>query len=479
VFSGSVPTQSLALAYNADGDRTGVTSTVGGVMTATATSYVYDQADHLISATIGLTTSSYAYNGDGLRLRKTVNGVTNTYTWDESGQLPALLQENGTRYIYGPDGQPIEQVTGAGTALYYYQDQLGSTRELADCSGRIAATYRYDAYGNPLAKTGSASTPFGYAGEYTDAETGLQYLRARYYDPATSQFLTRDPLVAETGQPYAYAAADPLNSTDPSGLCPDFDPLCWVGTALHTGYEFTTATGGSFAGTIRTGAVGTYYSLAEAARLLPVTGPFLDGGVRPYLLHVSGDLSDAAVTANHLDIAWGLVSQSVAAPFKAALACPNATTIGTAAGDTLGNLALLLGPSKAAGFVRGVLVATSTERVLTNLATRAAGNVPRGTLSATVWGTLVHSEFHRLIEALNRADIRTEVRYLNGVEQTGRRVSGEVRLDVAVYDRNGNITAVYDLKTGVAGLTPARITQILSHLPAGSGGSAVIEIRPS
>lgn len=45
------------------------------------------------------------------------------------------------------------------------------------------------------------------------------YLRNRYYDPATGQFLTRDPLEAQTGQPYSYTGDDPLNATDPSGLC--------------------------------------------------------------------------------------------------------------------------------------------------------------------------------------------------------------------------------------------------------------------
>jgi len=52
-----------------------------------------------------------------------------------------------------------------------------------------------------------------------DAETGFVYLRARYYDPATGQFLSRDPLVALTRAPYAYAAGNPLNQTDPTGLC--------------------------------------------------------------------------------------------------------------------------------------------------------------------------------------------------------------------------------------------------------------------
>jgi RHS repeat-associated protein len=50
------------------------------------------------------------------------------------------------------------------------------------------------------------------------AETGLIYMRARYYDPQTRQFLTRDPLVALTRQPYLYANGNPVNFTDPSGL---------------------------------------------------------------------------------------------------------------------------------------------------------------------------------------------------------------------------------------------------------------------
>jgi RHS repeat-associated protein len=41
----------------------------------------------------------------------------------------------------------------------------------------------------------------------------------RYYDPATGQFISSDPLVGITGQPYAYAGDDPVNSSDPTGLC--------------------------------------------------------------------------------------------------------------------------------------------------------------------------------------------------------------------------------------------------------------------
>jgi RHS repeat-associated protein len=62
------------------------------------------------------------------------------------------------------------------------------------------------------------SNQFKYAGEYQDAESGLYYLRARYYDPATQQLLTVDPLVGWTEQAYAYGAGSPLNVTDPAGL---------------------------------------------------------------------------------------------------------------------------------------------------------------------------------------------------------------------------------------------------------------------
>jgi RHS repeat-associated protein len=54
--------------------------------------------------------------------------------------------------------------------------------------------------------------------QYTDAESGLVYLRARYYDPTTGQFISRDPIESVTRVPYSYAGNNPLNNVDPSGL---------------------------------------------------------------------------------------------------------------------------------------------------------------------------------------------------------------------------------------------------------------------
>jgi len=112
---------------------------------------------------------------------------------------------------------PLEQINGS-TPLYYLHDQLSSTRALTNESGTVVDTYTYDAYGNLVGSTGSDTNPLGFAGAYSDAETGFLYLTNRYYDPSTGQFLTVDPLVNETGQSYAYTGDDPVNAVDPLGL---------------------------------------------------------------------------------------------------------------------------------------------------------------------------------------------------------------------------------------------------------------------
>jgi RHS repeat-associated protein len=89
---------------------------------------------------------------------------------------------------------------------------------LSNATGATIATATYAPYGTIEATTGTAVTPLGYAGQYVDAETGFQYLRARYYDPNTAQFLNRDPIESTTREPYRYSGSDPLNRTDPLGL---------------------------------------------------------------------------------------------------------------------------------------------------------------------------------------------------------------------------------------------------------------------
>jgi len=198
-------------AYDPEGDRTAATPPTGA-----AASYTYDQAGRLTSFSQGTTTSAYTYNGDGLRMAKKVGTTTTAFAWDLAEGLPLTIQAGATSYLTGPGGLPLEQVNGT-SVLYYSQDQLGSTRLLTNAVGNVAGRYTYDPYGSVASHIGGATTPFGYAGQYTDPETGLIYLRARYYDPATGQFLTRDPAVATTHEPYVYAGDSPTNATDPTG----------------------------------------------------------------------------------------------------------------------------------------------------------------------------------------------------------------------------------------------------------------------
>lgn len=111
----------------------------------------------------------------------TTPAATIAFTWDRSGRLPLLLGEvtNGstTSYIYGPGDLPLARIDSKGQVHYYHANQPGSTRALTDTQGTVVATATYDPYRNPTASTGSVAQPFGFAGQYTDAESELQYLR--------------------------------------------------------------------------------------------------------------------------------------------------------------------------------------------------------------------------------------------------------------------------------------------------------------
>ena len=162
----------------------------------------------------------YHYNGDGTRTQKIGADTTTNYTYTPTG-LPTLLKETAgnqtTYYIYGPTGAPLAQINPDGTTTYHHHDQLGSTRALTSSTGTTTGTTTYDPYGKPTHTTGTTSR-LGWTGQYQDPETGHTYLRARYYDPTTGTFLTRDPIETITREPYGYVGGNPLNATDPSGL---------------------------------------------------------------------------------------------------------------------------------------------------------------------------------------------------------------------------------------------------------------------
>jgi RHS repeat-associated protein len=120
--------------------------------------------------------------------------------------------------MYGLRETTIEQINNStGTVSYLHHDQAGSTRLITGSTGTVAGKCTYGPYGTPTCE-GATTTPLGYDAQYTSTDTGLIYMRARVYDPATAQFLSVDPLEKLTGAPYNYAEDNPINEEDRSGL---------------------------------------------------------------------------------------------------------------------------------------------------------------------------------------------------------------------------------------------------------------------
>jgi RHS repeat-associated protein len=188
-----------------------------------AQTLTFDQANRLTKYTAA-SNISYGYDGDSLRMCKLAGssnqpcqaGGNIQFLWDVAGSLPLLLKDGTTSYIYGPRGLPLEQVSGS-TSLWYHHDQIGSTRLVTSSTGVSQATYTYDPFGGLASSTGSIINPFRFTGQYQDTESGLYYLRARFYDPIVGQFLSVDPIIGSTRSPYAYVNDAPINRTDPTG----------------------------------------------------------------------------------------------------------------------------------------------------------------------------------------------------------------------------------------------------------------------
>jgi RHS repeat-associated protein len=186
--------------------------------------YRYDQANHLISTTLGSTTSLLNYNGDGVRLKQTLNGVVTTYTQDLAASLPVVLQAKtgitSTHYLYALETRPFAQITSNG-AEYLLPDGLGSVRQIASVSGHIIVTQDYAPYGDVLNSSGSGQSAYGFTGEEQD-QSGLIFLRARYMQPKLGIFLSRDPWRGNVLRPgsmnrWSYGLGNPVNYIDPSG----------------------------------------------------------------------------------------------------------------------------------------------------------------------------------------------------------------------------------------------------------------------
>ena len=199
-------------------------STIAKTENGLTSTYVWNDDKRLVSATVNGKAIGYKYNDQGIRVSSTVDGVETRYLLDE-GITANVWEEYSPNvtvqasYVYGYD--LISQVRSGGSS-FYLVDGLGSTRLLTDGQGQVVNAYGYEAFGETVSQSGTATNSYQYAGEQLDGETGDYYLRQRFYDPSTGRFTRRDEYLGEIQNPntlhkYMYTNANPITGTDPSG----------------------------------------------------------------------------------------------------------------------------------------------------------------------------------------------------------------------------------------------------------------------
>jgi RHS repeat-associated protein len=251
--------------YDLNGNRTmtGYATGSANEMTNDGTfTYTYDSEGNLTQKSKGTNLETWYYGYDSLNrltsVRKTSDGTTNqvtaTYTYDvygdriEQDEWVKPGSGNGvttvTRFAYDGtnvwadlnssnaltmrrlylDGvdQPFARIDSNNVAAWYLTDHLGSVRDVMDKAGATDLDHIvYDAYGNITSESSTTSGDrYKYTGREWDGNTGLQYNRARYYDPKTGRWFAQDPLgfAASDSNLYRYVHNAPMTNIDPSGL---------------------------------------------------------------------------------------------------------------------------------------------------------------------------------------------------------------------------------------------------------------------
>jgi RHS repeat-associated protein len=227
-------------AYDKEGNQISKTKTATGEVWT----FGYDNLNHMISAIdknssgTTLTYATYVYDVFGNRIEKDVwqsgGSTTTRFAWDNpvdpsglggGGNIWADLNSSNalvTRYVLGDAmDQLIARISSGGMAAWYLTDRLGSMRNITDNSGSLIDTITYDGFGNINTESQSSNGGrFKWTSREADTETGLQFNRARYYDPRTGRWTSQDPMTFAAGDAnlYRYVYNDPSNENDPLGL---------------------------------------------------------------------------------------------------------------------------------------------------------------------------------------------------------------------------------------------------------------------
>jgi RHS repeat-associated protein len=225
--------KSIIREYDANGNMTVVKEDVGGQV-ETLSILVYDASDKLKTYTEDSLVTTMIYDGDGRRVRKTLEDTASStvesdisylydgrrilYEVDETGLEPS----NIAIYVYGIN--LIARLEGiSGSTAYYFYNGHGDVTGLVDIYGVLMGSFDYEAFGDILEETWIGETPFKYAEEYLDKETGLYLMGARYYAPEMGRWITEDPYKGSVGDPlslnlFVFVRNSPLIYVDPSGF---------------------------------------------------------------------------------------------------------------------------------------------------------------------------------------------------------------------------------------------------------------------
>ena len=195
--------------------------------------FTWTKGRQLASATVDGKQISYTYDMSGVRSGKQVGDTTYTYTTLSGKVMRQQWGEKSLEFVYDDGNQPFAVIynDGSTSTLYYYVlNAQGDVAAILNSSGKLAASYDYDAWGNCTVYDSSDAAigdlnPLRYRGYYYDAETGFYYLQSRYYDFANCRFINADGLFADSfigTNLFAYCMNNPVNMSDHTGHWPQW-----------------------------------------------------------------------------------------------------------------------------------------------------------------------------------------------------------------------------------------------------------------
>jgi RHS repeat-associated protein len=218
--------------YDGEGNRTKRVE----ISTGKITEYVWDYRNRLASvlfkdgAGVVTKTIDYTYDGNNQRIGKKIDGVTTERYVLDRNQISLVFDGAGNqthRYLYGTGIDRVLADETPTSIVWALADNQGTVKDLIDNVGNAVSHINYDSFGRVVSQTGSVDFRYGYTGREQDAETGLDYYRARYYDVANGRFISEDPIGFAAGDTnlYRYVGNSPVNWIDPSGLRPRATPV--------------------------------------------------------------------------------------------------------------------------------------------------------------------------------------------------------------------------------------------------------------